>query len=43
VAEEMLKREPADPQAAAAFATALFMNGVSGLPAKMTTTPRGGT
>jgi AcrR family transcriptional regulator len=43
VAEEMLKQEPPNPQTAADFATALFMNGIRGLPAKMTTSPGGGT
>ncbi len=43
VAEEMLKREPPDAKGAAAFATALFMNGIRGLPARMTTSPGGGT
>ncbi len=37
VAEEMLKRAPPDPKVAAEFATALFMNGIRGLPTRINT------
>jgi hypothetical protein len=32
MAEAMQKRDPADPEAAAGFATALFMGGIGALP-----------
>jgi AcrR family transcriptional regulator len=37
VAQEMVKRNPPDIAAATHFATALFMNGIGGLPVKATT------
>ena len=42
VAQEMVKRNPPDVAAATDFATALFMNGIRGLPVKVTT-PGGAT
>jgi AcrR family transcriptional regulator len=42
VAQEMVKRNPPDVAAATDFATALFMNGIRGLPVKATT-PGGAT
>ncbi len=42
VAQEMVRRNPPDVAAATEFATALFMNGIAGLPAKATT-PGGAT
>jgi AcrR family transcriptional regulator len=43
VAQEMLRREPPNTKLAADFATTLFMNGIAGLPARVRTSPGGGT
>src|SRR5215469_4107639 len=41
IAERMLRREDADPHAAAAFATALFLGGVRELPCRHVAAPNG--